>query len=286
MEHTERQRGTKHPPRIVTVGSYRDPIGLADRRASVRPSRRRRRAPSSRRPVHHGQRRPRCSAPCVLTRRARRRTGARARCPLRRRRPLDSQAARTCLRRCRCRHAGCRIRNGWPCRAGSLGRFDAGFVSDASVLRGPSRARASASMSTLVPPVARPLPWPDKGRMSTMTRLLRDVRPGRLVDGRAVAGGSQRHFAGFATRSCRCSKAGRCASSSARQAAATRGCCSARRACSTTSACMSGRSMCTRSRPSRDASMPSRCHPASHGLASRRARRISRSHSRWVACPS
>lgn len=74
------------------------------------------------------------------------------------------------------------VRSGWPSVSGSLGRLDALFVTDASV-RSALREYDQRLDVYTVPPVARALPWPERGRMSAVTRLLRNVRPGRLVVG-------------------------------------------------------------------------------------------------------
>lgn len=75
-----------------------------------------------------------------------------------------------------------RVVSGWPKPDASLHALDLAFVSEPTVMAA-LREQAPRLDVTLVPPVARPLPWPDNRRMATMKRLLKDVRPGRLVVG-------------------------------------------------------------------------------------------------------
>lgn len=173
-------RQSSRLPRIVTVGSYRDPIGLATDGllAALRGVADVRHLEASGAPW---------SAPSTLLRTLRlaeehdaelihvldARYAAVGRW-IRKRRGLAATLSLSTL------DVG--IRNGWPSVAGSLGRFDAAFVTDAAV-RSAVREHDHRIDVYTVPPVARALPWPDKRRMSTMTRLLRDIRPGRLVLG-------------------------------------------------------------------------------------------------------
>jgi hypothetical protein len=74
------------------------------------------------------------------------------------------------------------VSGGWPRPAAAVRRFDLAFVSEPPVAAA-LRERAPNLDVLLCPPVARPLPWPAKKDMNSITRLLRDVRPGRLVIG-------------------------------------------------------------------------------------------------------
>lgn len=69
---------------------------------------------------------------------------------------------------------------GWPRTDRGLGRLDSAFTSEASVYAALRERHYHLDVHSL-PPVGRALPWPNRRRMTAMTRLLRDVRPGRLV---------------------------------------------------------------------------------------------------------
>jgi glycosyltransferase involved in cell wall biosynthesis len=74
------------------------------------------------------------------------------------------------------------VSRGWPRPTAAVGRYDLAFVSEPAVAAA-LRERAPSLDVMVCPPVARPLPWPASKDMSSITRLLRDVRPGRLVVG-------------------------------------------------------------------------------------------------------
>jgi hypothetical protein len=167
-------------PRVVTVGSFRDPLGLAGdglatglrRIADVRA------VETSRAPW---------SAPSVLfeTLRAVRahdaelvhtfdaRHAAVGRW-IRKRRGLPATLSLS--------SSDVRVVKGWPKPDAVLQGLDLAFVSEPAV-QAALREQAPRLDVMMVPPVARPLPWPDKAPMMTIKRLLKDVRPGRLVIG-------------------------------------------------------------------------------------------------------
>jgi hypothetical protein len=75
-----------------------------------------------------------------------------------------------------------RLVGGWPRANGNLAALDGCFVSELAVASAMREGAAYADVH-IVPPVARPLPWPERRAMRSITRLLSDVRPGRLVVG-------------------------------------------------------------------------------------------------------
>jgi glycosyltransferase involved in cell wall biosynthesis len=61
-------------------------------------------------------------------------------------------------------------------------RLDLAFITDPTL--SPSLRDAAPLLDvTVVPPVAQPLPWPTRRAMSSIKRILRRVRPGRLIVG-------------------------------------------------------------------------------------------------------
>jgi hypothetical protein len=74
------------------------------------------------------------------------------------------------------------IERGRPRLLGVLRPFDHAFVSDAG-MHGLLRARAPGLDVSVLPPAATLLPWPAKPRLSAVARVLRGIRPGRLVVG-------------------------------------------------------------------------------------------------------
>ncbi|MBI5288006.1 MAG: glycosyltransferase [Chloroflexi bacterium] len=75
-----------------------------------------------------------------------------------------------------------RVTRGWPRTAAVLPQLDLAFVTEPAVAAA-LRTRAPRLDVTVVPPAAQPLPWPRKDRMAAVTRALKGVRPGRLVIG-------------------------------------------------------------------------------------------------------
>jgi len=74
----------------------------------------------------------------------------------------------------------CHASAGWPRVDRRLQDLDLAFASDPAVI---SALREHAPMLDVLPvaPVARPLPWPTRRRMVDVTRALAHMRPGRLV---------------------------------------------------------------------------------------------------------
>lgn len=168
------------PPRVVAVGSYRDPVGLSgngveDYLARVADLRH---IPASGAPW---------SAPTTLikTLRAIREHDAElvhvldARYAaigrwVRRRRRLPVTVSLS--------SADMKVVSGWPRAGKGLDRLDLAFVSEPLVASA-LRAKAPRLDIVLVPPAARVLPWPSPKKMAAIARTLKGMRPGRLVVG-------------------------------------------------------------------------------------------------------
>ncbi len=78
--------------------------------------------------------------------------------------------------------ADVQLARGWPRFNGAVRQLDHAFVSDSGVAS-LLREHAPGVDVSVLPPAARPLPWPRTSRMSAIARVLRGIRPGRLVVG-------------------------------------------------------------------------------------------------------
>jgi len=167
-------------PRVVVVGSYRDPLGLSG--AGVLDAMRRH---ADVRHVEGGAAPWAAPGTLVRTLRAVREHDAELVHVLdgrhagvgrwiRRNRGLSATISLTA--------SDLRIGRGWPRAGGALAHLDHAFVSDAAVVS-LLHDRAPRLDVSVVPPAARALPWPRQHRMSAVARTLRGVRPGRLVVG-------------------------------------------------------------------------------------------------------
>lgn len=167
-------------PRVVAVGSYRDPLrlsGTAMQDALARVSDLRH-VPASGAPW---------SAPATLikTLRAIREHDAELVHVLdgryaavgrwiRRRRSLPATVSLS--------SADVKIVSGWPRTSGGLDRLDMAFVSDPLVAAA-LREKAPRLDVMMVPTAAHVLPWPSPRKMSGISRTLKGTRAGRLVIG-------------------------------------------------------------------------------------------------------
>ncbi len=78
--------------------------------------------------------------------------------------------------------ADVKVVSGWPRASKGLDALDLAFVSEPHVAAA-LRERAPRLDVMLVPPAAGVLPWPTRKKMNAMTRALKDTRAGRLAIG-------------------------------------------------------------------------------------------------------